>query len=78
MSRTLPFGQIQDVRDEVDYFFDATDGGRGLFLFTSNVTGIEVPPENLQAAYGRIKELEFAQQRAAAWTQWPWQVKEGV
>jgi hypothetical protein len=78
VSRTLPFGQIQDVRDEVDYFFDATDGGRGLFFFTSNVTGIEVPPENLQAAYGRIKELEFAQQRAAAWTQWPWQVKEGV
>ena len=29
VSRTLPFGTPEDVRDEVDYFLDFTDGGRG-------------------------------------------------
>ena len=29
VSRTLPFGTPEDVRDEVDYFLDFTDGGQG-------------------------------------------------
>ena len=57
VSRTLPFGSEDDARAEVDYFSDCTDGGRGMFLFTSNVTGVEVPPENLAAAYRRVKEI---------------------
>jgi hypothetical protein len=56
VSRTLPFGTVEDVCSEVDYFFKAT-GGKGMFLFTSNVTGVEVPPENLVAAYQHVKKL---------------------
>jgi len=54
VTRTLPFGTPDDVRREVDYCLDATDGGRGLLLFTSNVTGVEVPVENLEAAYRHL------------------------
>ncbi len=72
VSRTLPFGTVEDVRDEVDYFLDFTDGGKGLFLMTSNVTGVEVPPENLRAAYHYIKEWDPAQPRAVRRQRWPW------
>ncbi len=51
VTRTLPFGTVDDVKREVDYCLDFTDGGHGLFLFTSNVTGVEVPPENIETAY---------------------------
>ncbi|MDR1190441.1 MAG: hypothetical protein LBK60_02085 [Verrucomicrobiales bacterium] len=73
VTRTLPFGTPDEVRREVDYFFDATDNGRGLFLFTSNVTGVEVPWENLVAGYRRAKELTPGQPRAGAapLPQWP-------
>jgi hypothetical protein len=56
VSRTLPFGNIEDICAEVDYFIDATDGGKGMFLFTSNVTGVEVPTQNLIAAYRHVKK----------------------
>jgi hypothetical protein len=56
VTRTLPFGSPDDVCREVDYCLQATDGGRGFFLFTSNVTGVEVPPENLLAAYRHLAE----------------------
>lgn len=72
VSRTLPFGSEQDVRDEVDYFIDATDGGRGMFLFTSNVTGVEVPPENLKVAYEHAKQVPYGRQRDTSWMRWPW------
>ncbi len=72
VSRTLPFGTVEDVQDEVDYFLDFTDGGKGLFLMTSNVTGVEVPPDNLRAAYRHIKEWDPARPRAVRWTRWPW------
>ncbi len=74
VSRTLPFGTAQDVRDEVDYFLDFTDGGRGTFLFTSNVTGVEVPPENLLAAYTHVREWDPSRPRKPTWRQWPWGV----
>lgn len=72
VSRTLPFGTADDVRDEVDYFLDFTDGGKGMFLITSNVTGVEVPPENLQAAYRYVKSWDPARPRVARWRSWPW------
>jgi hypothetical protein len=83
VSRTLPFGSIQDIKDEVDYFLDFTDGGRGMFLFTSNVTGVEVPPENLQFAYRYIKEWDPNQPRTphsppfrgGSGGEWPWGIK---
>jgi hypothetical protein len=65
-----PFGTPQDVRDEVDYFLDFSDGGRGLFLFTSNVTGYEVPPENIRTAYRYIKTLRPHQCNAGALSPW--------
>ena len=60
VSRTLPFGTGADVCSEVDYFVEAT-GGKGMFLFTSNVTGVEVPPENLVTAYQYVKKLNPSQ-----------------
>jgi hypothetical protein len=54
VTRTLPFGTPADACREVDYCLDATDGGRGLLLFTSNVTGVEVPVANLEAAYRHL------------------------
>jgi hypothetical protein len=75
VSRTLPFGTTQDIRDEVDYFLDATDGGQGMFLFTSNVTGVEVPPENLKTAYQHVKEWDPAKSRIPSWQEWPWSKK---
>ena len=56
VTRTLPWGTPDDVRREVDYLTDATDGGRGLFLFTSNVTGYEVPAQNIAAGYRHAKQ----------------------
>jgi hypothetical protein len=76
VSRTLPFGTEQDVRDEIDYFLDFTDGGRGMFLISSNVTGVEVPPENLQTAYHYVKEWDPSQPRQPHWRQWPWSLKD--
>ncbi len=74
VSRSLPFGAPQDIRDEVDYFLDFTDGGQGLFLVTSNVTGVEVPPENLRTAYSYIKQWDPSQPRTPKWRQWPWKI----
>lgn len=54
VSTTLPFGSTQDVESEVEGFIEATEG-RGLFLFTSNVTGVEVPPENILAGCRRAQ-----------------------
>lgn len=73
VSRTLPFGTPEEVRKEVDYFLDFTGGGKGMFLFTSNVTGVEVPPENLQAAYRYIRELTpHARKPACLQRDWTW------
>jgi hypothetical protein len=70
VSRTLPFGSLSDIQEEVDYFIDATDGGRGMFLFTSNVTGVEVPPENIKEAYSYVKQWDPTSPRIATRSQW--------
>jgi hypothetical protein len=57
VTRTLPFGTVDDVRREVRYCYDATAGGRGMFLFTANVTGVEVPVENIRAGYAAAHAL---------------------
>lgn len=51
VTTTLPFGSPEDVQAEVEGFVRDTDGGLGLCLITSNVTGVEVPAENLRAGY---------------------------
>ena len=78
VSRTLPFGSLQDIRDEVDYFLDFSEGGKGLYLHTSNVTGVEVPPENLQEAYHYIKTWDPTLPRQPRWRQWPGMGKTGL
>jgi hypothetical protein len=60
VTRTLPFGTPEDVQREVDYCLRFTDGGRGLFLMTSNVTGVEVPPDNIRAAYSYLRKFDPA------------------
>ena len=77
VSRTLPFGSLEDVRDEVDYFLDFSDGGKGIYLHTSNVSGVEVPPENLQEAYRYIKTWDPGKKREVRWRQWPGMKKTG-
>ena len=71
VSRTLPFGSSRDVLDEVDYFIDATAGGQGMYLFTSNVSGVEVPPENLQLAYRYLREQAPGKVHQAGLRAWP-------
>ncbi|TSA35046.1 MAG: hypothetical protein D4R65_05175 [Verrucomicrobiaceae bacterium] len=75
VARTLPFGTPEDLKAEVDYFMDFTDGGKGLFLFTSNVVGIEVPPINLTTAYHHAASID-----PSAWNAkkraWPWSLQE--
>jgi hypothetical protein len=66
VTRTLPFGTPDEIRAEVDYCLDATDGGRGLFLFTSNVTGVEVPPANIQLAYDYLAHYDPRRGRTGA------------
>lgn len=71
---TLPFGTVADVRDEVDYLIDYTDGGRNMFLFTSNVTGVEVPVENIREAYRYLKDYDPAKPHKTQWKEWPWKI----
>jgi hypothetical protein len=79
VSRTLPFGAAQDLRDEIDYFVDCTDGGQGMFLFTSNVTGVEVPAANIRAAYDYAHTLAPQQLRTQrrSFARWPWAENHG-
>jgi hypothetical protein len=76
VSRTLPFGSLDDIRDEIDYFIDATDEGQGMFLFTSNVTGVEVPWENLRFAYKYLKGEDWKRSGKIKWREWPWLKKK--
>ena len=75
VTRTLPFGTPEDVKEEVDYFVDFTDGGKGMFLFTANVTGVEVPPANIRAAYLHVKEITPGIRRGPSHRVWPWSLK---
>ena len=72
---TLPFGTPDDVRQEIDWFHHWTDGGKGMFLFTTNVTGVEVPPENIRAGYAYAQTLAVGGPRREERRPWPWQRK---
>ncbi len=73
VTRTLPFGTPEDVREEIEYFIDATNGGKRLIFFSSNTIGREVPLENVTFGYDYIVRGGYAQK----WTgptheTWPW------
>ncbi len=72
VSRTLPFGDADDVQAEIDFFVDATDGGRGLFLHTSNVTGVEVPADNVRCGYTYAHSLRLPVRRERRYERWAW------
>jgi len=76
VTRTLPLGGPADVIEEVEYCLDCTDAGRGFFLFTSNVTGVEVPPENVRTAYWHLAAYDPRRPRGKRGRQvWPWRKK---
>lgn len=76
VTRTLPFGNVQDVRNEIDYVLDYTNGGRGLFFFTSSSIGPEVPLENILSAYRYITEGEYLNRPDKRCSEWPGAGKE--
>ncbi len=49
-------------------------GGKGMFLITRNVSGVEAPPENLCLAYRAVKEKDPGTVRPPDWRAWPWLV----
>jgi hypothetical protein len=63
-----------DTLAEVEYFLDATQGGKGMFLITRNVSGVEAPPEILCLAYRAVKEKDPGTVRPPDWRAWPWLV----
>ena len=76
VTRTLPFGTIEDVREEVEYVMDYTDGGKGLFFFTSSSIGPEVPLENVKYAYDYVANRECRQAGVRAEPrEWPWEAE---
>jgi len=77
VTRTLPFGTAGDVRDEVEYVLDYTDGGKGLLFFTSSSIGPEVPLENVTFAYDYIRgcDLNMPRPSAGAPRPWPWSAR---
>ncbi len=56
VSRTLPWGSVEDVKREVEYCIDSAAKGGGFFLFQANTVGPEVPVENLMAMYEHTQE----------------------
>jgi len=50
VSNLLVYGTVEDVKQQVKRSIDAT-GGRGIFIFSSNIIGPEVPVENIIAMY---------------------------
>jgi len=79
VTRTLPYGSKDDVRDEIDYVMDYTDGGQGLFFFTSSSIGPEVPCENIVYAHKYVARGRYQRDRGAdRWTHWPGLERDSV
>ena len=77
VTRTLPFGTQEDVRREVEYVFDFTDGGAGLFFFTSSSIGPEVPLANVRAGYQYAAAGAGGEARAKH-ARWPGGARDAV
>jgi hypothetical protein len=77
VTRTLPFGAIEDVKTEIDYVLDFTEGGKGLFFFTSSSIGAEVPLGNVTFAYDYMASGRYRRDwKRPASHAWPWLTKE--
>jgi len=76
VTRTLPFGTVDDVREEIEYVLDYTDGGAGLFFFTSSSIGPEVPLKNVRYAYKYVADREYRQENTSlGFREWPWKTR---
>ncbi len=76
VTRTLPFGTIDDVREEIEYVMNFTSDGKGLFFFTSSSIGPEVPLKNVKYAYNYMADRECRQIEAPpVYREWPWRLK---
>ena len=78
VAQTMPFGSADDVRADVEYAVDATDGSKGLFLFPANVINPAAPVENIRAAYAHAKTYStgYATPPDQRRTQWPWALRD--
>lgn len=71
VTRTLVQGGLEDVIEDIDYLYDATCGGQGMLLFTSNVSGIDCDPALIRDAYAYARALRPTK-RADPPAQRPW------
>jgi hypothetical protein len=77
VTRTLPLGTVKDVKNEIDYVLDFTEGGKGLFFFTSSSVGGDVPLDNVRFAYDYMASGRYRHEwRPPSNREWPWLVKE--
>jgi hypothetical protein len=65
VSRTLPFGTLEDVKREVERSIDILGPGGGHFLGPSNTIGPEVPFENLLAMHEHARDYGLPRCRPA-------------
>jgi len=78
VTRTLPFGTADDIREEIEYVMSYTAEGRGLFFFTSSSIGPEVPLENVTYAYSYVANREYDQGHVSLGScEWPWHTRNG-
>jgi hypothetical protein len=72
VTRTLPYGTTDDVRREIEFVLDFTEGGKGLFFFTSSSIGPEVPLENVTYAYNYVASGSYkTAAHGGKLAQWP-------
>jgi len=56
VTTTLPFGTVEDVKEDVERCIDLADGRGGFVLWLSNVAQADVPVENIFAMYEHAKK----------------------
>jgi uroporphyrinogen decarboxylase len=79
VTRTLPYGTPEDVREELEYVLDYTDGGNGLFFFSSSSICHDIPAENVRCAYEYAATIPCPSPRTQPKRrEWPWLSKEGT
>lgn len=77
VTRTLPFGTVEDIREEIEYVLDFTDGGAALFFFTSSSIGPEVPLQNVKFGYDYIASGRYRRgMRHVTAREWPCQGRQ--
>lgn len=60
LQRTLPFGSVADVRNEVETLIRACGQDGGLVLMPSNVIQPDTPVENIVACYHAVRDFDLA------------------